>query len=174
MKFWSYFILLNLIATVACTQVETSHRCIDPKFDIEVNSYLDYTIPVLSVDELNNELPNSYILLDARELEEFGVSHIKNAIHIGYDHFNINNITEINKEQKLIVYCSIGYRSEKIGEKLKDLGYTNVYNLYGSIFEWANQGLPLVKQDGTETKELHTYNKKWSKWVQGNQIQKVY
>ena len=43
-------------------------------------------------------------------------------------------------------------RSEKIGKKLLDMGYTNVKNLYGSIFEWANQGNILVDQKGSETK----------------------
>jgi len=33
------------------------------------------------------------------------------------------------------VYCSLGIRSEVIAKKLKKAGYTNVFNLYGGIFE---------------------------------------
>ena len=40
----------------------------------------------------------------------------------------------------IIVYCSIGVRSEDIGEKLKELGYTKILNLYGGIFDWKNKG----------------------------------
>ncbi|MBU2047030.1 MAG: rhodanese-like domain-containing protein, partial [Bacteroidetes bacterium] len=58
------------------------------------------------------------------------------------------------------------YRSEKIAEKLIHDGYKNVFNLYGGIFEWGNEGNPIYKDNGIQTTEIHTYNKKWAKWVE--------
>jgi rhodanese-related sulfurtransferase len=42
----------------------------------------------------------------------------------------------------------VGYRSEKVTEKLQKAGFTQVSNLYGGIFEWVNQGYPIVNQSG--------------------------
>jgi hypothetical protein len=41
-----------------------------------------------------------------------------------------------------------------------DAGYTNVTNLEGSIFAWANQSRPLV-QEGKPTDKVHPYNAFW-------------
>ncbi len=173
MNYLSYLFFLLLISTTSCAQPHSANLCANEKFDNEVNSYLSYSIPILSVQDLN-KIQNDVVILDARELEEYNISHIKNAKHIGYDKFDKERLKSLNKNDKIIVYCSIGYRSEKIGEKLKKHGFTNVYNLYGSIFEWANVGYPLVDNKGNKTTKLHTYNKKWSKWVDNTQIEKIY
>jgi len=64
-----------------------------------------------------------------------------------------------------VVYCSVGYRSERIGEKLLDKGFTNVYNLYGGIFDWINNDYPLVDIADQPIQKVHGYNEDWSKWV---------
>jgi rhodanese-related sulfurtransferase len=117
---------------------------------------------------------NNYIFLDAREIEEYNISHIPQARYIGYNSFDIKSIKDIPKNKQIIVYCSIGYRSEKIGEKLMKAGYLHVYNLYGSIFEWANRSLPLLDKSGKRTNLVHTYNKQWSKFVTNPKITKRY
>ena len=72
-----------------------------------------------------------------------------------------------------MLYCSVGYRSEKVAEKMKKAGFTAVYNLYGSIFEWVNAGYPVVTNDGNQTNIIHTYNKKWGQWVTSDNIKKT-
>lgn len=136
----------------------------NPEFKHLLDSLYNHTVPLISVDSLKH-LKNIY-LLDAREKEEFEVSHLKNARSVGYIWFDMRTVYDIPKDASIIVYCSIGYRSEKIGEKLRKNGYKNVFNLYGSIFEWANEGNPLYKSNGVQTTEIHTYNKNWSKWVE--------
>jgi rhodanese-related sulfurtransferase len=111
-----------------------------------------------------------YVFLDARESEEYEVSHIKSAQWVGYEDFSMEGV-KLSKHDTIVVYCSIGYRSEKIGEKLIDEGYLHVYNLYGGVFKWINDGNP-VYIHGQETNRIHTYNKKWSKWV--NKGEKIY
>ncbi|WP_418512314.1 rhodanese-like domain-containing protein [Corallibacter sp.] len=113
------------------------------------------------------------IILDAREFKEYKVSHLKKAIHIGYSNFKKNILQEknIQKEQLIVVYCSIGIRSEHIALKLKKMGYTNVYNLYGGIFEWKNNELSVYDIKNQETENVHTFSKQWSKWLKtGNKI----
>ena len=64
------------------------------------------------------------------------------------------------------MYCSVGYRSEKISEKLTDLGFQNVSNLYGGMFGWVNAEQPIVSGQGKPTDEIHPYDKKWGKWLE--------
>ena len=168
-------ILMLFFLTLTWTAAQvTEVRCINPDFDQLVDDYLDYSVPIISVADAY-EARKKYVFLDAREKEEFATSHISDAIHIGYDDFEIDTVIDkIPKDSELIVYCSIGYRSEKIGKKLKKYGYTNVYNLYGSIFEWVNQHHPVFDTNNKSTNKLHTYSKKWSKWVGNEDIEKVW
>ncbi len=112
------------------------------------------------------ELKNP-IILDTREQKEFDVSHIKNATCVGYDKFNSKKIKEKYKNfnDTIIVYCSVGIRSEAIGYKLKKLGYKNVYNLYGGIFGWKNHEEKVVDNNQTPTDNVHAFSKEWSKYL---------
>lgn len=107
--------------------------------------------------------PKEVLLLDAREREEFEVSKIPNAQFVGYSQFNITDVLQQfpNKSQPIVVYCSLGVRSENIALQLKKAGYTKVYNLYGGIFEWKNEGFDVVDTKGNLTEKVHAYNKKW-------------
>ena len=149
------------------------NRTINPEFEKEVDSYLNYSVPAITVKNLI-QIKDDVVLLDAREMNEYEVSHIPGARYVGFDDFDESVLSDIDKDKRIVVYCSIGYRSEKIGEKLKKLGYKNPYNLFGSIFEWVNAGQPLVDKEGKATNIIHTYNKKWSKWVTDGMAEKVW
>ncbi len=109
---------------------------------------------------------SSYTFLDAREREEFEVSHIANARYVGVSEFNMNVVADLPKNKAIVVYCSIGKRSEDLTLKLQKAGFTNVKNLYGGIFEWVNQGHPVVDMNNKVTTKVHAYNKFWGKWLE--------
>ncbi|WP_139956766.1 rhodanese-like domain-containing protein [Flavicella sediminum] len=125
------------------------------------------SIPYISVEELAKEDKNNFLLLDAREKKEFDTSHIEQAIFVGYDYFKLRKTKKLlkDKDQKIVVYCSLGIRSEDIAEKLKKAGYTNVYNLYGGIFEWKNQSKKVIDSENQATNKVHTFSKEWSQWL---------
>ncbi|MBX9779108.1 MAG: rhodanese-like domain-containing protein [Chitinophagaceae bacterium] len=102
--------------------------------------------------------------IDTREVEEYTISHIENAIFVGYNDFSLQPIAHLNKSAMIIAYCSIGFRSEKVVEKLMAANYTNVHNLYGGIFEWVNQGYKVKNATGF-TDNVHTFNMVWSHWL---------
>ncbi|KPM48841.1 rhodanese [Jiulongibacter sediminis] len=141
-------------------------------FNLLLKSMLKETVPVISVKELAKKDLNKMTLLDARTKEEFDVSHLKNATWVGYDDFNLSRVKSLDKSKEVVIYCSIGVRSEKIGEKLQEAGFKNVKNLYGSIFEWVNAGNTVYGPDGKPTQKVHAYNKKWGIWL--NKGEKVY
>jgi rhodanese-related sulfurtransferase len=126
----------------------------------------DNSVPYISVQQLATPTTDA-ITLDSRELKEYKTSHLKNAIHVGYDHFKIDSVYKKipNKNSKIVVYCSLGIRSESIGDSLKKAGYKHVENLYGGIFEWKSNGFPVYNKEEKETDSIHTFNKVWSKWL---------
>jgi rhodanese-related sulfurtransferase len=139
-------------------------------YDLTLKALLSHSVPEVSVSQAKGR--NHVLFLDAREWNEFQVSHIKNARYVGYDQFEIGKLQSIDKNQKIVVYCSVGYRSEKIAEKLKEAGFSDVSNLYGGIFEWVNQGNTVVDENGNATENIHAYSKTWGVWL--NKGVKVY
>lgn len=110
------------------------------------------------------------IILDTRSREEYNVSHIYGAKWVGYEEFKLDQIRHIPKDVGIVLYCSVGYRSNQIGKKLKEAGYRDVKNLYGGIFEWVNQG-HTVYADGKNTKDIHPYSSTWGFWLsEGNKV----
>jgi rhodanese-related sulfurtransferase len=93
------------------------------------------------------------------------VSHLPNALFLDYGKFKADEVEGINRKTKIIVYCSVGYRSERIGEKLLKMGFVDVHNLYGGIFDWVNNDHTVVNPAGIRTDSVHTYNKDWSRWL---------
>ena len=144
------------------------------QLDKILSKYNDQSVRYISVQELEMQrLSGSVLILDAREWEEFEVSHLPNAEFIGYSGFSTEKFSNrfIDKSSQIVVYCTIGIRSENIAKKIKDAGYLNVSNLYGGIFEWKNAGFPVFSKN-IETDKVHTYSRSWSKWLKNGE--KVY
>ncbi|MEM6643523.1 MAG: rhodanese-like domain-containing protein [Bacteroidota bacterium] len=154
----------NLISTFILLATSVLNACAQKTFDEKMQSLYSNTVPLIKAEELLNKVQDVY-LLDTRAPEEFQVSHIAGARLIDYDNFKLKQVKDIPKSAEVIVYCSVGYRSERIGEKLQKAGFENVQNLYGGIFDWKNQGLAVVNKQEIPTDSVHTYNKKWGQWL---------
>lgn len=148
----------------ASAQVQSS------AYNLTLKALLSHSVPEVTVPQVKER--TDILLVDAREWNEYKVSHIKNAMFVGYDQFEMDRLKLISKNQKIVVYCSVGYRSEKISEKLKQAGFIDVSNLYGGIFEWVNQHNPVVDEKGNVTPNIHAYSKTWGVWL--NNGVKVY
>lgn len=126
------------------------------------------TVPLITVEELVTEVgradsdfrlgaDSTLYVVDTRELEEYQVSHIQGAFPKPFmppqDAFD-----DLDRDVKIIVYCSIGVRSEEYGEQLLEMGFTNVYNLHGGIFSWVNRGHEVFDMSGEPTRKVHGYN----------------
>ncbi len=159
----------------ACAQTLVSNRphCSNIVFDERVADQISFTVPLIGTEELA-ENPDAYHVFDTRKYEEYTTSHIPGANYLGYRDFDVKRLKDLPYDSPIVLYCSIGYRSEKIGEKLQELGYTHVYNLYGSIFDWVNRGYLVVGENENPTEQVHTYNRAWSKWVEEGAAVKVW
>ncbi len=156
------FILLTLFTAQFSLAQEKEPETLSDLLEM----YNERSVPYISVQELAMPKTNA-IILDAREIKEYNVSHIKNAIYVGYDDFQIDSVQKklLNIDTQIVVYCSLGIRSEDIAEKIKKAGYTNVFNLYGGIFEWKNNGFKVYDSINTVTENVHIFSKEWSKWL---------
>jgi rhodanese-related sulfurtransferase len=136
-------------------------------YDNKLKSLYRNTVKTIQPKEVKALMASGekVILLDTRALEEFSVSHLAGARFLNYESYSTDDLKKIPTNSKIIVYCSVGYRSERVGEKLLKLGYKDVSNIYGGIFEWKNEGLEVVNKLNHPTDSVHTYNKNWSKWL---------
>jgi len=103
------------------------------------------------------------VLLDARTSAEFQVSHLRGATRVDPDHPDLHALGEL-RSRRVVVYCSVGYRSADIAQQLGRAGFTDVYNLQGGIFAWANAGHP-VYADGHRVERVHPYDAIWGRYL---------
>ncbi|MCB0639319.1 MAG: rhodanese-like domain-containing protein [Lewinella sp.] len=158
-------LLAPIVAALAQRPVESG------AYQLMLKTLLAHSVPEASVAEITEE-QGEVTYLDARERREYEVSHIPGAIWVGYDDFDLSRVRDVAKDARLVVYCSVGYRSEKVTEQLLANGWRNVRNLYGGIFEWKNQGHAVVTPAGEETERVHAYNRTWGIWLRSGE--KVY
>ena len=137
-----------------------------------LNKFNDLSVPYIYVDELT-KVTTQPIVLDTREKAEYEVSHLDKAIYVGFNDFEISKTASLpsDKDTMIVVYCSIGVRSEIIGKQLIAEGYTSVYNLYGGIFEWTNKGEKIYSSQEQPTSKVHVNSKQWGAYLlKGTQV----
>lgn len=97
------------------------------------------------------------VLIDARRPAEYAISHLPDAVQA--NSVEAVKAAGISKDKPIVIYCSVGYRSARLGEKLQTAGY-QVMNLEGSLFQWANEGRQLESASGP-TQQVHPYGRLW-------------
>lgn len=88
----------------------------------------------VTLEELKMKQLEGSEIIDVRNKREYEESHIYGSINIPEYEINENFENMIkNKNKPIVLYCTTGYRSTKAYHKLKELGYQEVYNLYGGL-----------------------------------------
>ena len=138
---------------------------------------LDFEAPTMGVSHLKKLMQEGQDIqvIDSRSAEEYQVSRIQGAALLPYKKYDEEDLEALDRSKPTVVYCSIGYRSEKVAAELKEMGFEEVYNLYGSIFEWANRNYPLRDIRGDSTQLIHGYNRNWAQWIEDREdLKKVW
>lgn len=142
-------------------------------FETAVNTLLKGSVDTIHSGALLEMMQNERVaLLDTRQKSEFEVSHLPGARHVGYDDFDLSAVKDIPKSTTVVVYCSVGKRSEDVGAQLKAAGYQHVFNHWGGIFDWTNRSMEVVDMNNRPVKRVHPYNDLWGIWV--NNYEKSY
>ena len=115
----------------------------------------------IPVDQLADWLrqDRAVLLVDVREKAEFEISHLENAINSQRSD-EIKRLFSEGRFSDVVVYCSVGYRSAAMAQRLEVGGLKSVFNLEGSIFEWANQDRPVYNSVGRADR-IHPYSAQW-------------
>jgi len=87
-----------------------------------------------------NSSENS-LIIDVRTQDEFNDGHIENSLNFNiYDAVKfIEEISKLDKQATVHVYCKSGVRSLQACEIIKGMGFSKVFNLIGGITEWKNK-----------------------------------
>ncbi|XP_005103411.1 uncharacterized protein LOC101848986 [Aplysia californica] len=112
------------------------------------------------------------VLLDARPQEEYNVSHLEDAKRVDFKDVNMEELSaQLASEfsgkpnPTVVCYCSVGYRSSVVAKNLQEHYKSSgqqpvpeIYNLAGSLFQWANERRPMVDMNGQKTQFAHPYS----------------
>jgi rhodanese-related sulfurtransferase len=147
-------LLFLSLGLLSCREVDWFFlkRSLHSKF-----SDIDWITTQQLADWLSDKDRPKPVLLDVRTPAEWNVSHLAGARQVDPKADAKTATNGVAKDAPIVTYCSVGYRSGKMAERLRAAGYTHVQNLEGSIFEWANEHRPLVR-DGERVMRVHPYD----------------
>jgi rhodanese-related sulfurtransferase len=118
-------------------------------------------VPHLTTSQLADWLADAQrlapLLLDVRSEEEFAVSHLPNAHQVDPDSSVDDLLAKLPTDQPWVLYCSAGYRSSHLAQRLLQSGATEISNLDGSIFCWVREGREL--QSTGPAVQVHPYSR---------------
>ena len=116
----------------------------------------------LSPDEFEKQLTtgDSIQILDVRTPGEYNSGHIKKALQADWNdatEFN-RRIAYVDKAKPVYVYCLAGGRSAAAADKMRKMGYTNVYELKGGINAWKAANKLLEGKTASKQMTVEDFN----------------
>ena len=96
---------------------------------------------IISVKDLKKKLDcgEKIQIIDIRNIEDFDIYHLKNAICIPRSEIP-DNIHKIARDIPVLIYCKYGLKSPKIIEYLEsEKGFTNLFSLNEGLYEWVKE-----------------------------------
>ena len=87
------------------------------------------------------------VVVDVRRPDEYGEGHLANSLNINWNSDNFENeVSKLDKASPIFVYCLVGGRSASAAEKMRAIGFKQVYELEGGISKWKAAQLPVTTQ----------------------------
>ncbi len=116
----------------------------------------------LTADEFEKNITTkeNVQILDVRTPGEFFSGHIKNALQANWNdakEFD-RRISFIDKNKPVYVYCLSGGRSAAAAQKMRKMGYENVYELKGGTNAWRAANKPLEGSSNEKQMSIGDFN----------------
>ena len=84
------------------------------------------------------------VLLDVRTPEEFNEVRVPGSINVDFYAADFaSQLDNLAKDVPYVVYCRSGNRSGQTMDIMRDLGFSEVWDVDGGIISWNEAGLPL-------------------------------
>ena len=128
------------------------------------------TVDHLLADEFMAMDKADVLLFDTRPIAEYAVSHIDGALQLD-PNISAAKFAKLYgdkaKGKTLVFYCSVGHRSSDVAERIAgEISKAGpIYNLRGGLFDWHNEGRPVVNKSGA-TASIHPYDKNWGQLLE--------
>ncbi|MCR5886455.1 rhodanese-like domain-containing protein [Hymenobacter sp. J193] len=165
---WAAALLVGLASSLtACGQSAPGSSPSMSAYDHMLRLLFKPTVPYIQSGELASLLqtkPEGVLLLDTRGSAEYRVSHLPGARFVEFNTFRKTDLSAVPRTRPVVVYCSVGARSEQVGAWLREQGFRDVRNLYGGLFQWVNDGHGVVNAQGP-TDHVHPYSVVWRPWL---------
>lgn len=131
MKTLSYFLFAFFFTLISCSNASVDSKATNSDSNKD---------GVVSATQFEKQLENNWTLIDVRTPDEFNAGHIEKAInHNFYDDNFSNQFAQYDKKKPVMVYCKSGGRSGKTYKILKDMGFSEVYDLQGGYSKWPKK-----------------------------------
>lgn len=106
---------------------------------------------LLDIDKFETKLnasPNAQVV-DVRTPDEFDGGHLVNASNINIDDAAFaTKLGKLDKTKPTFVYCLAGGRSATAVKKMKEMGFTELYDMKGGFRSWSGAGKPVETGKG--------------------------
>jgi rhodanese-related sulfurtransferase len=96
----------------------------------------------ISVAQAYEKLQQGVFFLDVRSQAEWDQEHIAKSTLIPLDELS-NRLSEVSKDQDVVVVCHSGVRSKEGVTILRNAGYTRAVCMTGGLTAWKAAGYPL-------------------------------
>ena len=123
---WKFYLSIVLLLT-GCMYLRPKHNSMS---DLSQKNWANALI----------EHPEA-VVLDVRTEDEFEGGHIPNALNIDLRMGSgfIDEVNALDKNKSYYVYCRSGARSAQAVQLMRDLGFSETYNLIGGIIQWEGE-----------------------------------
>jgi thiosulfate/3-mercaptopyruvate sulfurtransferase len=92
----------------------------------------------VSAEETVNLIGEGVLLLDVRDAESFGRSHIETAKNLSI--VNLEDFVKLTpRDRSVLIYCHRGYASEEFAALFCENGFERVYSLEGGYLAWGKR-----------------------------------
>lgn len=94
------------------------------------------------------ETLNDAPVIDVRTSGEFKKEHLNNAVNIDWYSSDFEKqVLLLDKNYPVFVYCQSGGRSAAAADKMRSMGFLEVYELNGGIIKWKSEKHPTIFAD---------------------------
>ena len=108
-------------------------------------------VPGISAEDARQKMESGALLLDVREPNELeasgtaqGAHHVpRGLLEFRADPESPLHDPALTPDRPVVLFCAAGGRAALAGKTLKDMGYTEVYNL-GGFKDWQEAGGPVT------------------------------
>lgn len=149
-----FFLVLIIIGgTILYIISSSSDDLIENEIDI-TNNNIDSDLQMGTIESVltfnfkSKVDSGEYVILDIRTPEEFEAGHIKGAINIDFYDSNFQQqINNLDKDKKYLVYCRSGSRTSYTLPLFRQLEFNEVYELQGGAISWIRAGHQLEGEE---------------------------